>query len=212
MGRHLSRGFGSCWNALYPSPSVGAERRHYAEPRRLGARTGQGRQPRSGRASARALTRSTSSPPANRRHRQSEWSSMPRDAELSRRNLVFGGIAKTHDHDAVMRISGEAPGQRDHSVGRRKPGTSAVHRHLGSRSDIHLSLENADTVLFYSALLIVSRHGAQYLRGSHRSLCNATARSTVCAPGRQSLFSVCELARARSAPCTIATARCPSGT
>jgi hypothetical protein len=35
---------------------------------------------------------------------------MPRDAKLSRHNLVFGGVAKTHDHDAVMRISGEAPG------------------------------------------------------------------------------------------------------
>ena len=35
---------------------------------------------------------------------------MPRDAELSRHNLVFGGVEKTHDHDAVMRISGEAPG------------------------------------------------------------------------------------------------------
>jgi hypothetical protein len=35
---------------------------------------------------------------------------MPRDAELSRHNLVFGGVARTHDHDAVMRISGEAPG------------------------------------------------------------------------------------------------------
>jgi hypothetical protein len=32
------------------------------------------------------------------------------DAELSRHNLVFGGVEKTHDHDAVMRISGEAPG------------------------------------------------------------------------------------------------------
>jgi hypothetical protein len=33
-----------------PWPSVGAERRRYAEPHGLGARTGQGRQPRSGRA------------------------------------------------------------------------------------------------------------------------------------------------------------------
>jgi hypothetical protein len=49
---------------------------------------------------------------------------MPRDAELPRHNLVFGGVAKTHDHDAVMRISGESPGQRDHSVERQKPGTS----------------------------------------------------------------------------------------
>jgi hypothetical protein len=73
---------------------------------------------------------------------------MPRDAELSRHNLVFGGVAKTHDHDAVMRISGEAPGQRDHSVERQKPGTSAVHRHLGSRSDIHLLVENADFASF----------------------------------------------------------------
>jgi hypothetical protein len=68
---------------------------------------------------------------------------MPGDAELSRHNLVFGGVEKTHHHDALMRISGEAPGRRDHSVERRKPGTSAVYRHLGSRSDIHLWLENA---------------------------------------------------------------------
>ena len=73
---------------------------------------------------------------------------MPRDAELSRHNLVFSGVAKTHDHDAVMRISGEAPGQRDHSVERQKPGTSAVHRHLGSRSDIHLLLVHADFASF----------------------------------------------------------------
>jgi transposase-like protein len=61
---------------------------------------------------------------------------------------VFGRVAKTHDHDAVMRISGEAPGQREVSVERQKPGTSAVHRHLGSRSDTYLSLENADFASF----------------------------------------------------------------
>ena len=38
---------------------VGARRRRYAEPLRLKGRTGQGRKPRSGRAQARALTRST---------------------------------------------------------------------------------------------------------------------------------------------------------
>jgi hypothetical protein len=50
----------------------------------------------------------------------------------SRHNLVFGAAVQASDHDAAMRISGEAPGQRDHSVERRKPGTSSVHRHLGS--------------------------------------------------------------------------------
>src|SRR5207253_10065713 len=85
---------------------------------------------------------------------------------FSRHNLVFGGVEKTHDHDAVMRISGEAPGRRDHSVERQKPGTSAVYRHLGSRSDIHLSLENARFWLALTSRFVVSRQcAAQYLRG-----------------------------------------------
>src|SRR5215471_13006867 len=50
-----------------------------------------------------------------------------------------------------------------------------------------VSLENADTVSFYSALLLVRRrYAAQCLRGFRRSSCNATARSAACAPGRQS--------------------------
>src|SRR5437870_13088845 len=43
---------------------------------------------------------------------------------LSRHDLVFGGAIEARDHDAAMRIGGDAPGQRDHSVERRKPGTS----------------------------------------------------------------------------------------
>ena len=46
-------------------PSVGAKRRRYGERHGLGTRTGQGRKPRSGRAQARALTRSIPSPPAS---------------------------------------------------------------------------------------------------------------------------------------------------
>jgi hypothetical protein len=64
MERYLSSGSVLLELPLCPWPSVGAERRRYGEPHRLGARTGQGRQPRSGRASARALTRGTSSPHA----------------------------------------------------------------------------------------------------------------------------------------------------
>src|SRR5215831_2448419 len=56
-------------------------------------------------------TRSTSSPPANGGHYTEtdnpSRAPMPRDAELSHHNLVFGGVARTHHHDAAMRISGE---------------------------------------------------------------------------------------------------------
>src|SRR5712675_2794652 len=55
-------------------------------------------------------------------------------AYQSRRNLVFGG-SKDPNHDAVMRIGGEAPRRRTHSFPRRKshgtsrdPATSNRHR------------------------------------------------------------------------------------
>ena len=166
MGRHLSRASGLAGMLLYPWPSVGAERRRYAEPHRLGARTGQGRQPRSGRASARALTRSTSSPPPTAgitpRPNNPSGAPMPRDAELWRHNLVFGGVGKTHDHDAALRISGKAPGRQDHSVERRKPGLPAVHRHLGSRRTFTVSLgECRYCLVLLSSLLISRRYAAQ---------------------------------------------------
>jgi hypothetical protein len=50
--------------SLFAWPSVGASWRRYEEQYGLGTRTGQGRKPRSGRAQARALTRSIPSPPA----------------------------------------------------------------------------------------------------------------------------------------------------
>jgi len=108
-------------------PGVGAMRRRYGKPDRLGTRTGQGRQPRSGRAQARALTRSIPSPltkMARWPRRGVSERSLPRARKDRAGNLVFGGAVKARDHDAAMRIGGEAPGRRDHSVERRKPGTS----------------------------------------------------------------------------------------
>jgi hypothetical protein len=152
MGRHLS----SASVPLEPSfcswPNVGAERRRLpshtdwergrveADSREAGARK---REP---------LTRSTSSPPANGGYHTETVNPSGAPNATGRGTLApqpcIDRVAKTHDHDAVMRISGEAPRQRDHSVECQKPGISAVHRHLGSRSDTHLSLENAASASF----------------------------------------------------------------
>ena len=55
-------------------------------------------------------------------------------ARTSRHNLVFGGPSEGSDHDAAMRIGGEAPGRRAHSRNGSKPWFTSGHRHLGSSS------------------------------------------------------------------------------
>ena len=85
---------------------------------------------------------------------------MPRDAKLSRHNLVFGGVARTHDHDAAMRISGEAPGSGTNLCN----GESQAFKRYTATSDhdrtFNVSPENADIVSFYCPLLFVSRRYA----------------------------------------------------
>ncbi len=102
----------------------------------LGTRTGQGRKPRSGRASARALTRSIPSPPASGglnliNHHQPTIRAEPCHGRgSSRHNLVFGG-SNNPNHDAVMRIGSEAPKQRTHSPLRHESqGNTSGPRHL----------------------------------------------------------------------------------
>jgi hypothetical protein len=53
----------------------------------------------------------------------------------SRHTLVFGGSAADPNHDAVMRIGGEAPGRRAHSKPRR---AGHVQYRVAATSDRHL--------------------------------------------------------------------------
>jgi hypothetical protein len=85
---------------------------------------------------------------------------MPRDAELPRHNLVFGGVAKTHDHDAVMRISGESPGSGTILWNGKSQVPPAVHHHVGSRSDIHRVAGECRFCLFLIFLVISRRLAA----------------------------------------------------
>lgn len=145
-----------------------------AEPNRPGARTGQGRQPRSGRAHARALTRSTLGLPRQWRvqtARRAIRAEPSHGARIHRATTLYSvGSPRTRDHDAAMRICGDAPGQRDHSVERRKPGTSAVHRHLGSLSDIHLIAgERRYCLDLLLCVSIIAPYAEQYRPGFHRS-------------------------------------------
>jgi hypothetical protein len=55
--------------------------------------------------------------------------------ETSRHTLVFGGSDADPDHDAVIRIGGEAPGRRAHSKPRR---AGHVQYRVASASDPHL--------------------------------------------------------------------------
>ena len=53
----------------------------------------------------------------------------------SRHTLVFGGSAADPNHDAVIRIGGEAPGRRAHSKPRR---ADHVQYRVAATSDRHL--------------------------------------------------------------------------
>src|SRR4051794_33106885 len=63
------------------------------------------------------MCRSTQRGRAVMRPWRSEGSS-PSAARISRRELVFGGVPRDPDHDAAVRIGGEAPGRRAHSAPR----------------------------------------------------------------------------------------------
>ena len=56
-------------------------------------------------------------------------------AEPRAHTLVFGGSDADPDHDAVIRIGGEAPGRRAHSKPRR---AGHVHYRVAATSDCHL--------------------------------------------------------------------------
>ena len=77
---------------------------------------------------------------------------MPRDAKLSLHNLVLGGAATTHRHDAAMRISGKL-GAAGPFCGTAKarylPRYTATSDHDRTFT---VSLENADIVSFHSPL------------------------------------------------------------
>ena len=114
---------------------VGALYQRHGEQQRRGTRTGQGRSRGAGarqrkpRCGAFPVHRATAGSGSRSSGIRAEAAT---GAELSCHNLVFGGAIEVPNHDAAMRIGGNAPGQRDHSVERRKPGNSLVHRHLGS--------------------------------------------------------------------------------
>jgi hypothetical protein len=64
----------------------------------------------------------------------------------SRHTLVFGGSDADPDHDAVIRIGGEAPGRRAHSKPRRaRPCPTSGFRHLGSSSAVRQHWRTAET-------------------------------------------------------------------
>ena|SRR6516162_4948256 len=109
MGRHLSSASVLLRSSFCPWPSVGAERRRL--PSRTDWERGRSRPTAAKRARESACLDAEhfqSTPPKRVSHLDINPSGapMPRDAELSRHNLVFGGIAKTHDHDAVMPVHG----------------------------------------------------------------------------------------------------------
>jgi hypothetical protein len=74
--------------------------------------------------------------------------------DASRHKLVFGRSMPDLNHDAAMRIGGEAPRRRAHSVPRRwQPLSPSGHRHLGSLSTVrHAMATNREIVWSCSAL------------------------------------------------------------
>ena len=130
--------------------------------------------------------------------------------EPSRRRLVFGG-SEDPDHDAVMRIRGEAPRWRAHSP----CGTKAM-RYVGLPpprtvigSSRRLGSQLPTSCLGCSFMLLDAK---QRRRASRRSLPIATARLAAFVQAQRSWSCGCGPERRPSAPDTIVPAHFPSGT
>jgi hypothetical protein len=103
-------------------------------------------------------------------------------ADQSRHNLVFGG-SKDPNHDAVMRIGGEAPRRRTHSLLRRdQPWSPSGHRHLEPSSATRHNRDGGPKLSgAFSKPLIALR--AERRRLALRPLARAaTRRLEACAP------------------------------
>jgi hypothetical protein len=136
--------------------------------------------------------------------------------DASRHTLVFGGSVPDRNHDAAMRIGGEAPGRRAHSVPRhRQPLSPSGHRHLGSSSTVrHGHGDGPRTRLSRSApgRPLTPPDVARRPPASHRWSRGATTPRAASSPRPRSWSCACRRGRPPCAPGTSARGRCRAGT
>ena len=214
MGRLLSSA--TCSPLLLAFwPSVGAKRRRYGERHGLGTRTGQGRKPRSGRAQARALTRSIPSPPAsggvNLAHQRPERSHATgadhRATTLYSVGLTTQTMMQSCASAAKLRSGGPIlpPRHRSHE----SPRDSATsNRHRRTR---HKRTDKAETIGCLHRPPFIVRDAERRLLARRPPAPAATGRSEACAPRPRSWFCECR-GHSRCGLETTAPRRCPSGT